>query len=376
MRIACRASARLARRGVLRKVTSAATISGGASAKERCTRRWSEPSRSGRAEMIRERLLVRISEARRGPSCWTSTCSRPSPLRLGGAETGAGRGAEGAGGGRRRRAPRRRLGPAEEPLAPRVGGRGVARKLVFRRRGELGKEGELERLFGRLALEHRKCGGAYTSGGHFSYIPASWAARRTGAGPGVAQAAPAVFLEFAMTSFACRSCSAPLSEVLVDLGSSPLANSYLEPEKMQTGEVYYPLCVYLCHQCWLAQLPEFESSEGIFSDYAYFSSFSDSWLDHARRYVEAVSERFGLGERSQVIEIASNDGYLLQYFKERKAFPAWASSRPPTWPKRRSPKASPAGSSSSAARAPAGWSRKASPPTSCWATTCWPTCPT
>lgn len=120
-----------------------------------------------------------------------------------------------------------------------------------------------------------------------------------------------------MTSFACRSCSAPLSEVLVDLGSSPLANSYLEPEKMQTGEVYYPLCVYLCHQCWLAQLPEFESSEGIFSDYAYFSSFSDSWLDHARRYVEGVSERFGLGDKSQVIEIASNDGYLLQYFKAK-----------------------------------------------------------
>ena len=120
-----------------------------------------------------------------------------------------------------------------------------------------------------------------------------------------------------MTEFSCRSCSAPLSEVLVDLGSSPLANSYLEPHQMQKGEVYYPLAVYLCHQCWLAQLPEFESAEGIFSEYTYFSSYSDSWLDHARRYVEAMSERFGLGERSQVIEIASNDGYLLQYFKQR-----------------------------------------------------------
>ena len=120
-----------------------------------------------------------------------------------------------------------------------------------------------------------------------------------------------------MTTFNCRSCSAPLAEVLVDLGSSPLANSYLEPEAMQKGEVYYPLCVYLCHQCWLAQLPEFETSEGIFSDYAYFSSYSDSWLDHARRYVEAVSERFALGPASQVIEIASNDGYLLQYFQQR-----------------------------------------------------------
>ncbi len=120
-----------------------------------------------------------------------------------------------------------------------------------------------------------------------------------------------------MTTFQCRSCTAPLSEVLVDLGSSPLANSYLEPHQMQQGEVYYPLCVYLCHQCWLAQLPEFETAEGIFSEYTYFSSYSDSWLDHARRYVEAVSERFGLGAESRVIEIASNDGYLLQYFKER-----------------------------------------------------------
>ena len=120
-----------------------------------------------------------------------------------------------------------------------------------------------------------------------------------------------------MTTFHCRSCSAPLAEVLVDLGSSPLSNSYLEPQQMQQGELYYPLCVYLCHQCWLAQLPEFESAEGIFSEYTYFSSYSDSWLEHARTYVAAMTERFGLGAGSQVIEIASNDGYLLQYFKER-----------------------------------------------------------
>jgi len=120
-----------------------------------------------------------------------------------------------------------------------------------------------------------------------------------------------------MATLICRSCSAPLSEVLVDLGASPLANSYIEPHQMQKGEVYFPLCVYLCHQCWLAQLPEFESPEGIFSEYTYFSSYSESWLEHARRYVEAMSQRFDLGEQSQVIEIASNDGYLLQYFKER-----------------------------------------------------------
>ncbi len=177
-----------------------------------------------------------------------------------------------------------------------------------------------------------------------------------------------------MTSFVCRSCSAPLSEVLVDLGSSPLANSYLEPDKMQTGEVYYPLCVYLCHQCWLAQLPEFESSEGIFSDYAYFSSFSDSWLEHARRYVEGVSERFALGAGSRVIEIASNDGYLLQYFKER-GVPCLGIEPAANVARRRSPKASKAGSNFSAASAPNGWPPKASTPTCSWATTCSPTCP-
>ncbi|HEY3568990.1 MAG TPA: class I SAM-dependent methyltransferase [Thermoanaerobaculia bacterium] len=116
---------------------------------------------------------------------------------------------------------------------------------------------------------------------------------------------------------ACRFCGAPLSEVFVDLGASPLANSYLEPEDLRKAEAFYPLCVYVCGECLLVQLPEEERPEAIFSDYAYFSSYSDSWLLHARTYAEAMIERFGLGAGHQVIEIASNDGYLLRWLKER-----------------------------------------------------------
>jgi SAM-dependent methyltransferase len=120
-----------------------------------------------------------------------------------------------------------------------------------------------------------------------------------------------------MTTFECRFCGTPLSEVVADLGASPLSNSYLRPDQLQQGEATYPLCAYLCRQCLLVQLPEFEAPEAIFSDYAYFSSYSDSWLDHARRYVEMMSERFGLSKHHQVIEVASNDGYLLRFFKQR-----------------------------------------------------------
>jgi SAM-dependent methyltransferase len=118
-------------------------------------------------------------------------------------------------------------------------------------------------------------------------------------------------------SYPCRLCSAPLTHTFVDLGSSPLANSYLEPEQLAQGEVFYPLHVRVCEQCLLVQLPELASPAEIFSDYAYFSSFSDSWVEHARRYVELVAERFRLDESSQVVEVASNDGYLLQFFKAR-----------------------------------------------------------
>ena len=125
-----------------------------------------------------------------------------------------------------------------------------------------------------------------------------------------------------MTPFTCRFCDTPLSHVVADLGSSPLSNSYLKPEHLQRPEPTYPLCAYLCEECLLVQLPELEAAgestpEAIFSDYAYFSSFSDTWLDHARRYVEMMIERFGISERHRVVEIASNDGYLLRFFKER-----------------------------------------------------------
>lgn len=124
-------------------------------------------------------------------------------------------------------------------------------------------------------------------------------------------------MEDLVSRLACRFCGAPLSEVFVDLGASPLANSYLEPEDLSRAEAFYPLCVYVCGECLLVQLPEEERPEAIFSDYAYFSSYSDSWLRHAKTYAEAMIERFGLGPGTQAIEIASNDGYLLRWLKER-----------------------------------------------------------
>ena len=119
------------------------------------------------------------------------------------------------------------------------------------------------------------------------------------------------------TAHACRFCAAPLERTMVDLGSSPLANSYLEPADLDRAEPFYPLCVFVCERCWLAQLPAVATPEQIFGDYAYFSSYSTSWLEHARRYCAAMTERFGLGAASQVIEVASNDGYLLRHFVER-----------------------------------------------------------
>jgi 2-polyprenyl-3-methyl-5-hydroxy-6-metoxy-1,4-benzoquinol methylase len=112
----------------------------------------------------------------------------------------------------------------------------------------------------------------------------------------------------------CRSCGEALSSTFVDLGMSPLANSYLKAAQLNQMERFYPLHARVCGSCFLVQLEEEANAEEIFSDYAYFSSFSDSWLAHARKYTEAVTERFGLNPKSQVVEIASNDGYLLQYF--------------------------------------------------------------
>ena len=116
----------------------------------------------------------------------------------------------------------------------------------------------------------------------------------------------------------CRFCNNPLTHEFVDLVNSPPSNSYLTAEQLNEPEVYYPLRVFVCEKCFLVQLDEYKSAEQIFDeDYAYFSSFSSSWLDHSKRYVEMMSERFGYGSSSLVIEIASNDGYLLQYFHEK-----------------------------------------------------------
>jgi SAM-dependent methyltransferase len=120
-----------------------------------------------------------------------------------------------------------------------------------------------------------------------------------------------------MTATKCRFCSAPLEHVFADLGMSPLANSYLTPEQANGMEPFYPLRALVCASCHLVQLEEYETPQHIFGDYAYFSSYSTSWLEHSRRYVEHMVERFGLDHSSHVVELASNDGYLLQYFHER-----------------------------------------------------------
>jgi 2-polyprenyl-3-methyl-5-hydroxy-6-metoxy-1,4-benzoquinol methylase len=114
----------------------------------------------------------------------------------------------------------------------------------------------------------------------------------------------------------CRFCDALLSQTFADLGMSPLANSYVTPEKADAMEPFFPLHAFVCTNCWLVQLQMYQSGEDIFSDYAYFSSFSDSWLAHAKAYTDKMRARFTMNSSSQVIEIASNDGYLLQYFKE------------------------------------------------------------
>ena len=120
-----------------------------------------------------------------------------------------------------------------------------------------------------------------------------------------------------MSQRPCRFCGSPLTLSFADLGMSPPSNSYLKPEQLDRMERFYPLHAWVCDKCFLVQLEEFESPEEIFSDYAYFSSYSDSWLKHAKAYTEAMAQRFALGASSFVVEIASNDGYLLQYFVER-----------------------------------------------------------
>lgn len=119
-----------------------------------------------------------------------------------------------------------------------------------------------------------------------------------------------------MNQIKCRFCGTPLKYSFADLGKSPISNAYLTREGLQQMEPFYPLHVRVCEQCYLVQLPEFQSPEQIFGDYAYFSSYSETWLIHAKTYTELMIERFGFDSKSRVVELASNDGYLLKYFKE------------------------------------------------------------
>jgi len=116
------------------------------------------------------------------------------------------------------------------------------------------------------------------------------------------------------TSHDCRLCGTPLTRTFVDLGMSPLCESYIPAAGLDEPEVFYPLHVRLCDACLLVQLPAYVPGEQIFSEYAYFSSYSDSWVAHAKRYAEAMIDRLALTPDSLVTEVASNDGYLLQHF--------------------------------------------------------------
>jgi SAM-dependent methyltransferase len=118
-------------------------------------------------------------------------------------------------------------------------------------------------------------------------------------------------------TLSCRFCAAALSTTFVDLGVSPLSNSFLQADQLDGMEAFYPLHAYVCNTCLLVQLQAFETPSAIFEDYAYFSSYSESWLRHAETYAAAMTERFRLTARSQIVELASNDGYLLQYFHRR-----------------------------------------------------------
>jgi hypothetical protein len=119
-------------------------------------------------------------------------------------------------------------------------------------------------------------------------------------------------------SSTCRFCDAQLTHSFANLGMSPLANRFLREEQLDQMEPFYPLHALVCERCLLVQLEQFETPDAIFSDYAYFSSFSSTWLEHCKRYAEMAVERFALGPGSRVVELASNDGYLLQYFVEKE----------------------------------------------------------
>lgn len=116
----------------------------------------------------------------------------------------------------------------------------------------------------------------------------------------------------------CRFCKTELSNTFIDLGNSPASNSFLSTAELNAPETFFPLKVFTCSNCFLVQVDEYKKSDAIFSsDYVYFSSYSTSWLEHAEKYTNMMINRFSINESSQVIEVASNDGYLLQYFKQK-----------------------------------------------------------
>jgi SAM-dependent methyltransferase len=115
----------------------------------------------------------------------------------------------------------------------------------------------------------------------------------------------------------CLNCGSKLTTTFSDLGTSPLCEEFVKPEEINKGQMVYPLHVYVCEECLLVQVEEFVSPEEIYADYYYFSSYSDSWLQHAKEYTDFMLEHYPIGKESFVVEIASNDGYLLQYFKEK-----------------------------------------------------------
>lgn len=122
----------------------------------------------------------------------------------------------------------------------------------------------------------------------------------------------------AMGAPTCRSCGAPLTAVLIDVGMTPISNAFVRADHASFSERFYPLKSFVCDRCWLVQLEDFETPETHFhADYVYFSSFSDSWLAHAKSFVEKAVARLSLGVNSRVVEVGSNDGYLLQYFVQR-----------------------------------------------------------
>lgn len=120
-----------------------------------------------------------------------------------------------------------------------------------------------------------------------------------------------------LTGGPCRFCGTELTETFIDLGKSPLCETFLTQEQLLEGENFYPLHAWVCHECFLVQLQEFVTPDEIFREYAYFSSYSDAWLEHCSAYVDQMTDQLGLDESSMVVELASNDGYLLQYFLQK-----------------------------------------------------------